>query len=118
MTTKAYEHTWATYQSAWRDIADDERRQLLERAVSEDCTYSDPVGSTSGREELIAYIEQFHVTYPGSTFDNHKLLDHHGEAIATWTRLQADGSSAGDGNSYAHFGEDGRLVRIVGFFDA
>ncbi len=47
MTTKAYEDTWATYQSAWRDIADDERRQLLERAVSEDCTYSDPVGSTA-----------------------------------------------------------------------
>lgn len=86
--------------------------------MSPDCVYVDPLGSASGIDELIAYIEGFHTTFPGSTFDNHKLLDHHGEAVATWTRLDEHGHSAGDGNSHAQFGPDGRLTRIVGFFDA
>lgn len=116
MTTKAYEDTWAMYQAAWADITGTERRDLVSRSVSEDFVYSDPTGRASGPDELIAYIEGFLVASPGSTFKNSKLLDHHGDAVATWVALDANGDKAQDGNSYARFGDDGRLTRIIGFF--
>jgi len=59
-----------------------------------------------------------HRLTPAGQPDYRALAERCGSALDDLPPGFGDGSSAGDGNSYAHFGEDGRLVRIVGFFDA
>lgn len=116
--TQKYGDTWATYQAAWAEISGPERAQLLERSVSSECVYSDPMGQARGLQELTTYIENFLTTASGSTFKNSKFSEHHGHAVATWKLLDTSGGVIQNGNSYARFGDDGRLTRIIGFFDA
>lgn len=109
---------WATYQKAWENVGDDERRALLERSLASDCVYTDPAGETHNYAELIAYIGRFRGATPGATFTNHEFATHHGHSLAKWTLYDASGATLSEGISYAHFGADGRLTRIAGFFKA
>lgn len=115
MPDDKYLENWKAYQAAWADIAHDERRALLERSVASDCAYADPAGAVDGIEELIAYIGKFQHQFPGAYFENDEFMAHHGQALAAWRRLDRNGSPPALGNSYAHFGEDGKLVRMTGF---
>ncbi len=40
MPNEAYLSTWKTYQSAWSDVGDAERKRLLQASVSENCIYA------------------------------------------------------------------------------
>lgn len=115
-TDTQHRDTWATYQAAWGDVGAEERLELLSRSVSDDCVYSDPVGRTADRDELIAYIEQFRKTMQAPSFRNHKFLDHHDQAMAEWTLYDGE-AEAQQGSSYARFAPDGRLSVIAGFFE-
>ena len=110
------ENTWATYQAAWRDISDKERRTLLDAAVEPDVQYLDPVNYANGREELIAHIAEFRQSAPGTAFTNHRFLDHHEQAIANWTLSSSTGEPIIEGASHATFNPNGRLAQITGFF--
>ena len=109
--------TWSTYQKAWSDVSASERQDLLNRSVSADCVYTDPLVQCTGREELIAYIRQFRQSMPGGSFKNQKFVEHHGESLAEWTLYDAGGAAPQSGASHARFGEDGRITRVTGFFD-
>ena len=115
MTNDLYLQAWTAYQSAWADIRDDERRDLLEGSVAADCEYSDPAGDARGLDALIAYIGKFQEQFPGARFENDNFLVHHDQALATWRRLDPNGGPSAPGNSYAQFGPDGKLVRMTGF---
>ncbi len=117
MANEAYRATWATYQSAWEDVTAAERQNLLNKSVSDNCVYADPQGQTSNCEELISYIEGFRKAMPGYSFKNHKFSDHHAQSIAEWTLCDADGAEVQPGSSWAHYGEDGRITNVSGFFD-
>ncbi len=108
--------TWATYQSAWRDISEDERNTLLVDSVAADGRYQDPQGETSGIEELAAYIATFRQSAPGSLFSNYRFLTHHDQAVANWTLNGPDGEVMIRGASHAVYGADGKLTQITGFF--
>ena len=114
--TEAYLSTWKTYQSAWSDISSAERQTLLERSVAENCIYTDPTTEAHGLDELIATIERFQQSRPGVSFQNDKLLDHHGQGLSYWTMYDKNGTELHKAASYARFGEDGRLTNMTGFF--
>lgn len=116
MSNDAYRSTWATYQAAWEEVGDTERQELLSRSVADDCVYTDPQGQCEGRAALTTYIEQFRQGLPGYSFKNHTFAAHHAQAIAEWTLYDAQGAEAQPGKSYAHFGEDGRITNVAGFF--
>ncbi len=116
MPNKACRATWATYQAAWEDVSAAERQELLEKSVSDNCVYSDPQGQTNSRAELIAHIEGFRQTMPGFSFRNHTFLDHHAQSIAEWMLYNASGAEVQPGSSWAHYGEDGRITNVSGFF--
>ncbi len=117
MPTESFRATWATYQAAWEDVSPDERLRLLNESVADDCVYTDPNRQTNNRAELIDYIEKFRAGMPGGTFKNHQFTDHHQQSLAGWMLYNANGSELQPGNSYAHFGDDGRITRVTGFFE-
>lgn len=109
--------TWMTYQAAWSDISDDERRTLLARSVADDCVYSDPTGFADGVDALVAKIEGSQAKVPGARFRNDKFFDHHAQGLFEWTMFDGKGAVAATGTSYARFGGDGRLTQMTGFFE-
>ncbi len=116
MQSEALKTTWATYQAAWEDVGPEERQQLLNTSVTDDCVYSDPNVECSGRVALVEYIEAFRQSLPGGTFKNHTFLDHHAQSIAEWSLNDASGAELQPGKSYARYDEDHRITVVTGFF--
>ena len=116
MPDSAQQTTWYTYQKAWSDVSSDERRELLARSVSEDGVYTDPRSFCQGLNALVSYIEQFRQRMPGASFKNHRFVEHHAQSHAEWTLYDAQGQEVQPGNSYARYGEDGRITHVSGFF--
>lgn len=117
MATEENLETWNTYQSAWSDISDRERRLLLAKSVSDDCAYSDPTDQCEGVDALIAHIEGSQKKVPGARFRNEKFLEHHNQGLSEWTMFDGSGTVVATGTSYARFGADGRLKQMTGFFE-
>ncbi len=117
MTDETNLDTWTTYQAAWSDIADDERRALLVESVDKNCVYADPTDRCEGIDALIAHIEGSQKKMPGARFRNDKFLVHHDQGLSEWTMFDGEGSVFTTGTSYARFGADGRLTRMTGFFE-
>ena len=118
MANEAYRAAWAAYQAAWEDVSPAERQELLKKSVSDNCVYTDPQGQTSSLAALIVYIEGFRQAMPGYSFKNQTFLEHHAQSLAEWTLYDASGAEAQPGSSWAHYGEDGRITNVSGFFAA
>ena len=117
MANQAREATWKAYQDAWADIAPEKRQDLLRQSVAEDCIFSSPSNNGRGAQALIAMIEDFQKMYPRASFRNHKMIEHHDEALAEWTMYDKSGAAFLPGKSYARFGLDGRLTQLSGFWE-
>lgn len=117
MNNEARLKTWNTYQSAWRSIGDDERRELLAQSVADDVVYTDPGSQVHGVDALAARIAHSQQTYPGAHFKNDSFLEHHDQGLFQWTMFGADDAVIARGASYGRFGDDGRLVQATGFFE-
>ncbi|WP_394778056.1 nuclear transport factor 2 family protein [Undibacterium sp.] len=108
---------WETYTSAWKTESADEKRALIAATLARDCTYQDPLAKVSGADELIAYMRNFHQQMPGAHFVTRRFRFHHGQSVAQWDMVDAQGKVIGDGVSVGHYNDAGRLVTITGFFD-
>lgn len=118
MHNEAYLATWTAYQSAWSsDIDASERQELLTGTVAEDCFFTDPTDQGHGLAELIAKIGRSNQRFPGAAFRNKTFVDHHAQALITWTMIDGAGLPFVQGTSYVCFGADGRLTQMTGFFD-
>jgi hypothetical protein len=108
----------AMYTEAW--AADEaERRRLLEVAWHEDGVYSDPVGRAAGREALVSHIAGFQEQFPGHRIVMTSGVDEHddGRFRFGWALNDADGNIVMDGVDFGEVADDGRIVRLTGFFD-
>ena len=110
-------HICETYTSAWKAKSVDEKRALIGASLAKKCTYQDPLAKVSGWDELIAYMLNFHQQVPGGHFATRRFRFHHGQSVAQWDILDAQGKVIGDGISVGHYNEAGRLVTVTGFFD-
>ncbi len=117
MANEAYLKTWNIYQSAWSDVSADERQNLLSRSVASDAVYTDPGSECHGTAELIAKIKESQKAYPGASFHNEKMLDHHRQGLFTWKMHDEKGKVIALGTSYARFGADDLLTQMTGFFE-
>lgn len=116
MPDTAQQTTWYAYQKAWSDVSSAERRELLSRSVSEEYVYTNPSAECHGHDALQNYIETFRRSMPGASFKNRRYNEHHAQSHAEWTLYNAQGQKVQPGNSLALFGEDGRMMRVTGFF--
>lgn len=113
----ALRETWETYTTSWQAESTSEKQALFERCLNPQCRYQDPLASTGGWEELQAYMLEFHRQIPGGHFKTTQFFSHNQQSIARWDMFDGAGKQCGEGISYAHYDERGRLLSIHGFYE-
>ncbi|MGQ9426654.1 nuclear transport factor 2 family protein [Gilvimarinus sp. F26214L] len=107
----------ALYIDAWCEPDPALREQLLERAWSEDGTYTDPTAHVAGRRELVDHIGRVFQHFPNVRLELTSGIDaHHDKLRFTWRMVLADGKVFAEGVDFGVLSPNGKLHQIVGFF--
>ena len=112
-----FQSTWATYTAAWAADSEAARQRLLARAVHPDCCYADPLADLAGHDALSAYMRDLQRQVPGVHFVTQRFVAHHGRSMAQWQMRDGQQRTVGEGVSMGEYGDDGRLLRMTGFFE-
>ena len=79
--------------------------------------FRDAFSATEGLDEMLINLEAVQVFMPGMTLARAgDVRQSHGTAIADWTASAADGSPRGNGTNVYDLSPDGRIRRVVGFW--
>lgn len=106
------------YLGAWNEVDPAVRAQLLERTVSDDVLFVDPMGRAEGRDALAAHIAAVRTQFPEVSYGPSGEVDeHNGFLRQAWVARGKDGMIVLRGLDVDDVGPDGRLTRIIGFFD-
>lgn len=107
------------YDRAWNVTNVDERRQLLEAALTEDCELVEPRGRFVGRDAVLERINGFSERFPGATVDiTTKVDEHNWFARWQWRVVDREGTVTLEGTDVVWRAPDGRLQKVVMFFGA
>lgn len=106
------------YCEAW-STADPERRAALLASVwAEGGSYTDPTVHAAGAPALLAHIAGVLTRRPGSRVERTGAVEHHHDvARFDWQAVGADGGVLRSGIDIVIFDGDGRLERVIGFFE-
>jgi hypothetical protein len=105
-----------TYFLAWNEHDPDERRRLLEHAVTEDAVLIDPTGRWEGAAGLGERIGRYHSAAPGTVVIATSDVDAHNHVVRyTWKIVDSEGQAVMEGTDVAERDDDGRLRRILMF---
>ncbi|MEM9068182.1 MAG: nuclear transport factor 2 family protein [Myxococcota bacterium] len=115
MNTETLVHEYA---KVWSPIDAETRRALLEKVWTEDCVYQDPSDRVAGRGPFAAHLATFQAQYPGTRFDCHNVISHHGWVFFEWKMVTPGEVVAMHGRSCGRLDADGvRFTEIAGFFE-
>ena len=117
ITTVELSEVLRTYLGAWNTDDVEERDAMLRRCVTDDVAFIDPIKQLIGRDELLAHIAETRATYPEITFEPAGEADHHNHVLRQPWVARIDGRVVLRGIDVDDVSPDGRLTRIVGFFD-
>jgi hypothetical protein len=111
----ATKDTVEAYIAAWNEQDEGKRLALLDKCWADGATYTDPMSDVSGRDGLIALIDQFHQQMPGAGIAITSGIDeHHGRIRFGWKVTNAPQQM--EGIDVGRLTGDGRLESIVGFW--
>lgn len=103
--------------TAYCDPNPSHRTETVARVWAADGQLIDPPFEGQGRDAIGAMTDGVLAQYPDHTFRRVTTVDeHHGYARYGWVLARPDGAPAVTGTDFAQIGDDGRLLRIVGFF--
>jgi hypothetical protein len=99
-------------------LADADRRNALVAANWNAAgSLTDPPMSGRGHAEISALADIVLTHYAGHRFERTTAVDaHNGFARYGWNLVAPDGAIAVSGTDFVEFDDDGKLLRIVGFF--
>lgn len=112
---RAVIETWA---QAWSEPDENRRLDLLQQAAAPTCAYTDPNVEIAGHAPISAYMAGFQESAPGARFVTTAFKSHHDHCIVQWNLVGRDDTVLSPGVSAGTFDAQGRLVQMVGFFDA
>ncbi|MGH1349326.1 MAG: hypothetical protein ACRBBN_00750 [Methyloligellaceae bacterium] len=112
-----FREIWETYTSSWKSADNAEKQELYRQSLDDNCTYTDPLTSTQGWDQLLDYMNEFHKQIPGGYFETTYFLTHHNRSIAQWNMKSGDGTILGTGISYGQYNDAGKLTAMVGFYE-
>lgn len=105
------------YDKAWNTSDVEERRRLLEAALTENCEMVEPRGRYRGRAAILERINGFADRFPGARVDiTTKVDEHNGFARYGWRIVDGEGSVMLEGIDVVERAGDGRLRKAVIFF--
>ena len=106
-----------TYLEAYGETDPTRRNELITQVWAADGRLADPPFEGDGHEGISALSEVVFEHFPGHSFRRTTGIDaHHGVARYGWELVGPDGAVAVGGVDIAEIGEDGRLVKVTGFF--
>lgn len=106
------------YLDAWNEPDPAVRLDLLTQAMSDDAAYIDPTATVEGRPQLVDHVGLYQpqaadtelvITAGPDTYDTVMRV--------SWAIHTIGGDVVGTGLDVVDLAEDGRLSRVVGFFD-
>lgn len=94
------------------------RQELIRSTWTPEGHFIDPLHEATGHDEMEALFERVHTNFPGYVFSRVGGV----ERLQRWIRFSwefrgEDGSLLAAGTDTGELGGDGRLVRIVSFYD-
>ncbi len=105
------------YCQCWNEASSESRRALLAQVWGEDATYTDPTVHLVGVDQLNQHIGIVLEQSYGSRIVRTSAVDlHHSVFRFTWHKELSSGEVLPEGTDFGDIGEDGMLMRIVGFF--
>ena len=109
----------AMYGAAWNQTDAAGMHRFLDKSWADEGRYTDPEVSVRGRDELVAYIQKFRAKVGTAQLTLNGPVDaHHGWFRFAWTVVAQDGAVVLKGMDIGQLADDGRIRRIVGFFDS
>jgi hypothetical protein len=106
------------YLEAWNEPDPAMRLALLGESVTDDVHYTDPTVNAEGIEALDTTIAGFLEMFAGSTLVATSTPDSYGDEMRYgWAIEDEGGNVLLSGIDVVRVADDGRLVRVVGFFD-
>ena len=110
--------TIENYCAAWSEPDEGARLALLEASWTEAGAYQDPTAAVTGRQALSDHIGEILASSPGASVSTTSGIDeHNGHIRFTWHFVDGDGQERIKGTDFGELADDGRLAKIVGFFD-
>jgi hypothetical protein len=109
---RAFDHYWRM----WNETDPSAVRAHLERAVSPDFVFCDPLHHHIGRDALEANVRRFRNDHPRAAFVIGSGVDHHHNRCRYAWALTVRGRAFVTGLDVATIGDDGLIERIDGFF--
>jgi uncharacterized protein YndB with AHSA1/START domain len=107
------------YLAAWGNPDAAARKSLLSSCAAPHIEFRDAYSSTSGLDDLLAHLDAVQVYMPGMTLSRDgDVRVSHGTAIAGWKATKQDSSPSGKGVNVYDFAPDGRITRVVGFWES
>jgi uncharacterized protein YndB with AHSA1/START domain len=105
--------------AAWNERDRERRAALLDRAWTDELAFRDPYASVTGRAALDAHIAGVQAASPpGVRLVRAGPVDQcHGHLRFAWRAESPDGKAFATGTNFADLAPDGRLSRVVGFWD-
>jgi uncharacterized protein YndB with AHSA1/START domain len=103
---------------AWGEPDAARRRELLESCAAPRIVFRDAFSATEGVDEMLANLEAVRLHMPGVTLARSgDVRVAHGTALVAWTARRENGETAGRGTNVVDFDADGRIARVVGFWE-
>jgi uncharacterized protein YndB with AHSA1/START domain len=103
---------------AWGEPDAKTRRTLLESCATPGIVFRDAYSVTEGLDDMLQNLEAIQVFMPGMTLvRSGDVRQAHGTAIALWTAKKENGDTAGAGINVFDLSPEGRIARVVGFWD-
>ena len=118
MTANEIRTMFQNYLDAFSTTSPADGERLLLSSLADDVVYTNPGVEGSGRRNLLAHIAAFQKQFPGGRFRMNWLREQHGQLLAEWTQLDAEGSELATGHSYARLNEAGRIAQLSGFWSS
>lgn len=105
------------YLAAWNARLASTRTRHLERAWSTTARFQDPLVDVNGRAAMDDYIAGFKASHPAARIAIPAHVERHHDAFHfAWTISAGDDELAG--RSYGTLDRDGRIKRLVSFFES
>lgn len=106
------------YIATWNETDTERRRALIARTFADAASFVDPMMQGDGPDQIEALIAGVQSKYPGHRFRLHGKVDSHHDCVRfSWALVPPGGEAFVDGTDIALVAADGRMQKIIGFFD-
>jgi uncharacterized protein YndB with AHSA1/START domain len=106
------------YFELWNTKEKDLRINRMQKILDPQIRFQDRYSCNQGWDDLEPHLAAIHQFMPGLTIQrNGDVLQCQGTAIARWRTTKSDGTEAGTGLNVFSFTSEGRISRVIGFWE-